>query len=116
MTSATAEHATPTDAGSNASDHDGAHGHPTDTNYWQIFGILVLITAFEVYLSYAEWVGKAFLPLLLGAMAVKFVMVVSFFMHLRFDHKLFGLVFYSGLVLAIAVYIAFLTTTEFWVD
>jgi cytochrome c oxidase subunit IV len=99
-------------AESRLDDHD-AH-HPSDLRYVGIFAVLVLITAVEVYLSYADYLGRAFLPLLLILMAVKFVMVVSWFMHLKFDNKLFSVIFYSGLVLAIAVYIAALTTSQFW--
>ncbi len=39
-------------------------------------------------------------------MAVKFWTVAYFFMHLRFDKKLLTRVFYSGVVLAVAVYVA----------
>jgi hypothetical protein len=35
-------------------------------------------------------------------------------MHLRFDHGLFSFLFYSGLVLAIGVYVAFLSTLHFF--
>jgi cytochrome c oxidase subunit IV len=99
-----------------ANQTEGAHDvhHPSDMNYVVIFGILVIITAAEVYLSYADYLGRAFLPLLLILMAVKFVVVVSYFMHLKFDNKLFSMLFYSGLVLAIAVYAAALTTAQFW--
>jgi cytochrome c oxidase subunit 4 len=75
---------------------------------------LVVITAAEVSLSYAH-VGRLFLPTILILMTVKFFMVVLFFMHLRFDAKMFGRLFYAGLVLAVAVYVATLTTFQFWV-
>jgi cytochrome c oxidase subunit 4 len=97
--------------------HDGANGHsthhPSDWSYVVIFGILVVITAAEVALSYMD-VGRLFLPVLLILMAIKFVTVVSYFMHLKFDNKLFSFLFYSGLGLAVAVYIAALTTSQFW--
>jgi len=35
-------------------------------------------------------------------------------MHLKFDNKLFSYLFYSGLVLAIGVYVAFLATFHFF--
>jgi cytochrome c oxidase subunit 4 len=46
-------------------------------------------------------------------MVVKFFMVVSYFMHLKFDNKLFGLMFYIGLGLAIFVYFVALATFKF---
>ena len=39
-------------------------------------------------------------------MAIKFLTVVSFFMHLKFDNKMFSCLFYSGLFLAVCVYVA----------
>jgi hypothetical protein len=47
---------------------------------------------------------------------VKFVTVVSYFMHLKFDNKLFTYLFYSGLILAICVYCGFLATFKFFLQ
>ncbi|NBR76150.1 MAG: hypothetical protein EBT73_02155 [Actinobacteria bacterium] len=55
-----------------------------------------------------------FLPALLIMMAVKFVIVVSYFMHLKFDNKLFSWMFYAGLFLAVGVYVAALGTFHFF--
>jgi cytochrome c oxidase subunit IV len=115
MSTDTAAHA---DHG-HADDHaDHAHGHGEhvdhpDSWYVKIALVLAAITAAEVVLSYMD-VGAAFLPLLLTMMAVKFVMVVLFFMHLRFDSKWFNMAFWTGLILAILVYLAALTTFRFW--
>ena len=86
--------------------------HPSDWLYVQIAVILAVITAAEVSTYYVDF-GDFFLPALMVMMVVKFAMVVMFFMHLRFDHKLFSWVFLSGLVLAVVVYIAMLTTFEY---
>ena len=53
-------------------------------------------------------------PLLLIMMAIKFFAVVFYFMHLKFDNRLFGLLFYTGLFLAIGVYCAALLTFHFF--
>jgi cytochrome c oxidase subunit IV len=87
--------------------------HASDKLYVQIFLILFVITAAEVSTYYVDF-GDLLLPSLMVMMTVKFAMVVMFFMHLRFDHKLFSWVFVSGLVLAVLVYIAALTTFEYW--
>jgi cytochrome c oxidase subunit 4 len=47
-------------------------------------------------------------------MAVKFFMVLLYFMHLKFDSKLFSLMFYIGLVLAVGCYAVFLATLHFF--
>jgi cytochrome c oxidase subunit 4 len=47
-------------------------------------------------------------------MVVKFVAVVMFFMHLKFDNKIFSWLFYAGLFLAVGVYVALLVTFQFF--
>jgi cytochrome c oxidase subunit 4 len=93
-------------------DDTGEH-HASDALYIQIFVILFVITAAEVSTYFFD-MGAWLLPTLIVMMVVKFALVVMFFMHLRFDHKLFSWVFMAGLVLAVAVYIAMLTTFSYW--
>ena len=45
-------------------------------------------------------------------MAVKFWLVVQFFMHLKFDAKIFGRLFWTGLLLAAFVYVGALATFQ----
>ena len=47
-------------------------------------------------------------------MTAKFLMVVSYFMHLKFDHRLFSFLFYTGLILAVFVYAVALATFHFF--
>ena len=94
--------------------HDDQH-HWSDLKYVKLALALAVITALEVALSYTkDDFGSFFLPLLLIMMAVKFFAVVFYFMHLKFDNRLFGLLFYSGLFLAIGVYCAALLTFHFF--
>lgn len=86
----------------------------TDKQYIVIAAILAAITAGEVTLSYLD-VGPVFVPALLVMMSVKFVVVVSYFMHLKFDNRVFTLLFYSGLFLAVFVYVVALFTFHFFV-
>ena len=73
-----------------------------------------MITAAEVTLTYID-VGLVFLPALLILMVVaKFFIVVSFFMHLKFDNKIFSFLFYMGLGLAVCVYAVALATFHFF--
>ncbi len=84
------------------------HAHPSDKQYIGIALILGVITAIEVALSYIH-LGNANAPLLLIGMAVKFFLVASFFMHLKFDSKVLRRLMISGLVLAIFCYIGALS-------
>ena len=95
-----------------AADHGEHTDHP-DSYYVKIAIILAVLTAIEVVLSYSD-IGPLFLPVLLIMMAIKFVMVVLFFMHLKFDGKWFNLAFWTGLGLAIFVYCAALATFKFF--
>ena len=52
--------------------------------------------------------------MLLILMAVKFFTVAYIFMHLRFDKPILTRLFYSGLILAVAVYVAVLSMFRIW--
>lgn len=84
-------------AHSDAHGHDGAHA--SAGFYWLIGIILAILTGLEVGAYYME-LGSFEVPLLLGLSVAKFILVVAFFMHLKFDSKLFTLVFGAGMVLA----------------
>jgi len=107
--------AAPVGEGKGASAHHG----PKDAYYYRIAAALAVITGVEVAWSYLPtWDGatgaKAFVEVagLIIMMGIKFVVVASNFMHLKFDDKLLTRVFYAGLVLAIGVYLAALTTFQ----
>ena len=87
----------------------------SDVGYIRIAIILAAITGLEVSTYYVDF-GVLFLPALLIMMAIKFVMVVSYFMHLKFDNKIFSFLFYAGLILAVGVYAAFLATFKFFIQ
>jgi len=86
--------------------------HPTPRQYVLIAVVLVIVTALEVGASYLEGdVNSNLLIILLGVMAaVKFWLVVSWYMHLRTDLHIFRRMFVVGLLLAGGVYMAALTS------
>jgi cytochrome c oxidase subunit 4 len=88
--------ATENPASHEAASHDTEHHGATDKQYIVIALILAALTAIEVSTYY--------------------VIVASFFMHLKFDNKLFTYLFYSGLFLAIAVYVGALATFKFFLQ
>jgi len=95
--------------------HADAHEHGmSDAGYIKIAIILALITGLEVSTYYVDF-GPLFMPALLTMLVVKFVMVVSYFMHLKFDSKIFSFLFYVGLGLAIFVYCMALATFKFFI-
>lgn len=84
------------------------HAHPTWSIYWKVAVILTLITGMEVWVYYIPSfvASRLFVPVLLIMSAVKFGIVVLFYMHLRYDSKLFRLLFTGPLMLAIIILFA----------
>lgn len=104
-------------------DHFEGHGdaaahipgaHQSALFYVRIALILAVLTALETSTYWIDFAGFN-TALLLILMTIKFVMVVSFFMHLKFDNPLFSWMFYSGLLLAVGVYVGALATFKFFV-
>jgi cytochrome c oxidase subunit 4 len=94
--------------------HDGEHGL-SDIGYVRVAIVLAVLTAIEVSTYYVDF-GPLFMPTLIVLMAVKFFIVVSYFMHLKFDSRIFTWMFYSGLFLAIGVYVGSLATFHFFLS
>jgi cytochrome c oxidase subunit 4 len=88
---------------------DARHAHPSDATYIKVAIFLAIITAVEVVLYYRD-IGAANNYALLVLSGIKFVAVVAFFMHLRFDNKILRRFFITGFVLATLVYIAYMLT------
>jgi cytochrome c oxidase subunit IV len=91
------------------------HAHPSEKQYFVVAGILAVLTAIEVGLYYIEDLSDNALVAMLGVLAItKFVMVVLYFMHLKFDSAVFRRLFWTGLGLALAVYCAVLAAMHFF--
>jgi cytochrome c oxidase subunit IV len=82
--------------------HDTHHAHPTAGTYIIVGAILTVITVIEVWAYYIPGLVAStfFVPLLLILSAVKFVIVVMFYMHLKYDHKLFRALFTGPFIVA----------------
>lgn len=91
--------------------HDTAHEHhPTAGTYWKVGIILTIITVWEVWAYYIPSLvaSRIFIPMLLILSAVKFAIVVMFYMHLKYDHKLFRALFTGPLLVAMATVVGLL--------
>jgi cytochrome c oxidase subunit 4 len=83
--------------------------HPGPAEYVKVAIVLAIATAIEVGLYYiANIPGALYVGLLMFFMTLKFALVVLWFMHLRFDSRLFRRLFVLGLGLALGVYLAVL--------
>ena len=86
----------------------GGRAHPTPFKYVAIALILAVITAIEVAIVYQEFLKDILVPALVVLSVAKFVLVAMFYMHLRFDSRLFSVLFVTGLLLATSVSVALL--------
>ncbi|MGK2935722.1 MAG: cytochrome C oxidase subunit IV family protein [Gemmatimonadaceae bacterium] len=88
--------------------HPDEKPHPTWKQYKWVALILTVITVVEVWIYYipAFVASRLFVPSLLIMSAIKFAIVVLFYMHLRYDHKLFKVLFTGPLIIAITSVIA----------
>ena len=68
--------------------------------------ILSTVTAIEIGIFYLDWLGRWIIPVLFILSAGKFALVAMYYMHLKFDHKLFSILFVGGFILAATVIIA----------
>ena len=84
--------------------------HPEPRDYWLIAGILGLITAAEVAVTYVDSLDPVVAPLLIVMSLAKFALVVGWFMHLRFEERRYRMLFYIGLVAAPILFGAVLLT------
>lgn len=84
------------------------HQHPTARVYIEIAAILAVITLAEVFVLYLPQMGfeaarPALVPLFMIMSVAKFLIVVGFYMHLKFDDPFFKRMFSFALIIVIGV-------------
>ena len=101
-----AQHSSPT----------AAHtGHPTPRTYFIVAMVLSAITAVEIAVFYVTWLGHGIIPVLAILSTAKFALVAMFYMHLRYDGRLFSSLFVGGLALAFSVVFALIGLFRFFI-
>jgi cytochrome c oxidase subunit 4 len=107
------EHSSESDRVASVEPHatgDDAHGaHPDWSTYKWVALILTVITVVEVWIFYTPFAeNRLFVPSLLIMSAAKFAIVVMFYMHLKYDAKLFRALFTGPLLIGVIVIISLL--------
>lgn len=69
-------------------------------NYFGIFIILIVLTLIETLISYVQQETIKF-PVLVVLSIIKAVLVLLYFMHLKFDSRVYTYLFIAGCVLVI---------------
>ncbi|MGH7814839.1 MAG: cytochrome C oxidase subunit IV family protein [Candidatus Binataceae bacterium] len=86
-----------------AEEMHGATHHPGAVTYVIIAVILVVLTALEITVFYVHALQPVLVPLLLILSAAKFVLVVMFYMHLKYDQWLLSGIFVFPLFIAMVM-------------
>jgi cytochrome c oxidase subunit 4 len=87
---------------------EGEHQHPSDLTYFYVALALAALTGIEILIYLTDIDFLVLAGGLVILMSIKFGLVITYFMHLRFDNRIFRRVFLTGVFLAILVYLAVL--------
>jgi cytochrome c oxidase subunit 4 len=78
--------------------------HPQPRQYVFIGIVLAIVTAIEVAIYYFDLPSGLLVTALLIFAVIKFVLVGSWFMHLKFDSRIFRMLFVTGLITALLIF------------
>ncbi|MGH7331617.1 MAG: cytochrome C oxidase subunit IV family protein [Candidatus Rokuibacteriota bacterium] len=90
----------------------GRRAHASVWTYVTIAVVLTVVTALEFAVLYIRALTPILVPLLLVMSAGKFVLVVLFFMHLRYDKPLLTTLFAAPLLIAVIIVVAMMTLSD----
>ncbi len=82
------------------------HAHPGIRTYVMIAVVLAIITAAEVAVAYVPALRPVLVYILVTLSAAKFILVVMYYMHLKFDSRIFSTVFLAPFTLAVVVVVS----------
>lgn len=83
--------------------HGPEAGHAEDNKfeiYVQIAMLLAIITGIEIAIVYFPWANWIIITTLVVLSLVKFLYVIFYFMHLRWDKPFCTILFFIGLIIA----------------
>lgn len=90
----------------------GEHAHEEHASVRQyviIAVILTVVTIIEVATYYMEdWLGATLVPILIVLTSAKFFLVVGYYMHLKFDDRIFRRTFLAPLTLSMLILLSLL--------
>jgi cytochrome c oxidase subunit 4 len=92
-----------------------AHAHPTPAMYWGIAVFLAVVTGIEIAVPSISALEPVKVPLLIVLAGIKFGTVVAFFMHLRYDKKLYKTLFLFGVIGVIPLFVVVLLSMHAFV-
>ncbi len=86
-------------------EEDHGQEHLTEKIYVRIALILVAITTLEVAIYYIQWFHDSGTlgPSLAVLSLAKFIIVISYYMHLKVDDRRYRIIFIAGLILGASI-------------
>ena len=83
------------------------HRHHAKAQFFWVWGILLVITAIEVYLGYQNMEPVRMLTILMGLSIVKAALIIGYFMHMKFEISRMKWITMSSLVFCLAMMMVF---------
>jgi cytochrome c oxidase subunit 4 len=84
-----------------------AHPHHGRAVFFYVWGALLFMTAIEVYLAYVHLAPVKMLTILLGLSVVKAALIISYFMHLKFETRSMKVMLMASLIACLCLMAAF---------
>src|SRR5215813_11386803 len=83
------------------------HRHHGKAQFFWVWGILLLITAIEVYLGYQNMEPVRMLTILMGLSIIKAAMIIAYFMHMKFEVSTMKWLTMTSLVFCLCMMVVF---------
>ena len=83
------------------------HRHHGKSQFFWVWGILLVITGIEVYLGYQNMEPVRMLTILMGLSIVKAALIIGYFMHMKFEISRMKWITMSALVFCLAMMMVF---------
>jgi cytochrome c oxidase subunit 4 len=87
--------------------HADTHQHGSRQLFLYVWFWLLALTGVEVYLAYIHLGVKLMLTLLMGLSIIKASLIISYFMHLRYEKRSLVLILMPAMVFVIVLLFAF---------
>jgi cytochrome c oxidase subunit IV len=94
--------------------------HPSDRTYLKVGSLLFILTAVEIALYFiedaleSEWSLYLLIASLIILSSIKFVLVVMYYMHLKWDDRIFTWFFLAGMFVAAAIILAMMAMYRYY--
>jgi len=83
------------------------HRHHPKAQFFWVWGVLLALTAVEVYLAYENLQPLRMLTILMGLSIVKAALIIGFFMHMKYELSLMKWLTMTAVVICLALMMSF---------